>query len=91
MRATRLVRCSIPSKLKNLVTQSAIKADLRQAEAAKVLEAVRLHFNRYENGSTVPGVYVYGGVGSGKSMLMDMLFEVVLLLVFSTGNQSLMP
>ncbi|MBL26782.1 MAG: cell division protein ZapE [Rhodospirillaceae bacterium] len=75
---------------RNLLARGELTPDPRQAEAIDKLQALherlagfsaprkpdwqqRLPFRRRK--SPVPGLYLYGGVGRGKSMLMDLFFS----------------
>jgi cell division protein ZapE len=70
-----------------LVTDGALQSDAAQERAAQMLSVLqgrlknwrpgkrRLLFGRPE--PEPEGVYLYGGVGRGKSMLMDMFYETV--------------
>jgi cell division protein ZapE len=69
-----------------LVDQGQIKADPAQAHAAAQLDGLRDALRHQSQGSWLTrllrpapkgpsGVYIYGPVGRGKSMLMDMFYE----------------
>ena len=77
-----------PSSLyENLVAKGALHHDSIQYEALKTLDSLHENitlylkprpFLRYFKAPSPPkGLYFYGGVGRGKSMLMDMFFKTV--------------
>jgi len=78
----------VQSRLATRIADGVLVRDLQQIEAAKALDSRLVALAEYEPGSggllgrffggreTVPrGLYMYGGVGRGKSMLMDWFFE----------------
>jgi cell division protein ZapE len=62
----------VPSLYEAAVAAGRLQPDARQQEAAQHLESVRMGLSR---GEQPVGVYLYGPVGRGKSMLMDLLME----------------
>lgn len=70
---------SLLEKYESGVSGGDLKKDPQQEKAAQALE--RLHQDLIEKKGffakrkPVRGVYIYGGVGRGKSMLMDMFFD----------------
>lgn len=68
------------------VTSGALQADPAQAEMARALDAVMARIRDYDpdpgflglfNRTATPkGLYLFGGVGRGKSMLMDVFFRL---------------
>ncbi len=76
------------SRLEQRISDGVLVRDPQQVEAATELDSRLLALSEYEPGTggllgrffgnreTVPrGLYMYGGVGRGKSMLMDWFFE----------------
>jgi len=70
-----------------LVSSGDIESDPRQELAVEKLQLLHHRLNSYRIGKprlrlfgkpepTPEGIYIYGGVGRGKSMLMDMFFDV---------------
>ncbi len=80
---------SIQQRYEALVSAGELKPDPDQAEAANALQAIQSALEAVPpRGSTlwrflgkkpepVRGLYLWGGVGRGKSMLMDLFFESV--------------
>ena len=77
---------SVLDKLSNLISQGTLYSDEAQIDAAKALDALlgRLGERTQPNAlkrlfgakpERVKGLYLWGGVGRGKSMLMDWFFE----------------
>ncbi len=79
---------SIRSRLETRIADGVLVLDPEQVEAADALDSRLLALAEYEpaksgllsrflgNRTTVPrGLYMYGGVGRGKSMLMDWFYE----------------
>jgi cell division protein ZapE len=77
-------------RLNDLVASGRLEPDAAQFAAARALEDLSNHLNRWKpagnglftlfrtNGTPAPnGLYIHGGVGRGKTMLMDMFFEQV--------------
>src|SRR3954471_6504055 len=66
-----------------LVQAGELRADAAQARAAAALDRLAASFGERgilsrlfgANGDGPAGVYLWGGVGRGKSMLMDLAFE----------------
>jgi len=78
----------VETRLKTRIADGVLVEDSEQIEAARELDARLAALSEYEQGSerligrffgnreTVPrGLYMYGGVGRGKSMLMDWFYE----------------
>ncbi len=78
----------IQTRLEKRIADGVLVKDAEQVEAAQALDARLAALSEYEPGSegllgrffgnreTVPrGLYMYGGVGRGKSMLMDWFYE----------------
>ena len=78
----------VQSRLETRIADGVLVRDPQQIEAAQALDSRLAALAEYEPGSggllgrffggreTVPrGLYMYGGVGRGKSMLMDWFFE----------------
>jgi len=78
----------IQTRLEKRIAEGVLVEDAQQIEAAVALDSRLGALSEYEPGgagllkrflgsrSTVPrGLYMYGGVGRGKSMLMDWFFE----------------
>lgn len=78
----------VQTRLEKRIDDGVLVRDAEQVEAARALDARLAALSEYEPGSggllgrffgnreTVPrGLYMYGGVGRGKSMLMDWFFE----------------
>jgi cell division protein ZapE len=63
---------SVSSLYEAAVADGRLQPDARQQEASQHLESVRMALAR---GEQPIGVYLYGPVGRGKSMLMDLLME----------------
>lgn len=63
------------------IARGLITADAAQAEAARLLDALTVSLETSKPGGLfskpekVRGLYLWGGVGRGKSMLMDMFFD----------------
>jgi cell division protein ZapE len=84
---------TVRQRYDHLVTTGAVSRDLAQENVVQVLDrlldvlsAKRLArkssalgwlFARKPEASDVKGLYIHGGVGRGKTMLMDMFFELV--------------
>ena len=78
---------SLPARYDALVQSGQIKDDAAQREAVATLEALSVHlttpatapslFARWLGHAPAPsrGLYIWGNVGRGKSMLMDLFFE----------------
>ncbi|HVU21080.1 MAG TPA: cell division protein ZapE, partial [Rhizomicrobium sp.] len=73
---------SFLSRYKKDVANGALKPDPLQAKAAEKLQSLSSALRKYRPGwslfgtRTPPrGLYVWGDVGRGKSMLMDLFFE----------------
>ena len=73
---------SFISRYKKAVASGALKPDPLQAKAAEKLQALGSALRKYRTGwslfgtRTVPrGLYIWGDVGRGKSLLMDLFFE----------------
>jgi cell division protein ZapE len=70
-----------------LIADGQIEADAAQGAAVAALERLYLALQKYQSGgwlqkiglkkNTAPqGLYIYGAVGRGKSMLMDLFFAL---------------
>ncbi len=61
------------------ISAHALTPDQEQEKAAHALEKLRADLLQkkcfFSKNKTVKGVYIHGGVGRGKSMLMDMFYE----------------
>jgi predicted ATPase len=57
-----------------------LKPDARQVSLAKRYQTLydNLLASRADNGSAPKGLYIYGGVGCGKTMMMDMFHDAIL-------------
>jgi cell division protein ZapE len=77
-------------RLNDLVASGRLEPDAAQLVAARALEDLSARLDRWKpagnglftlfrtNGTPAPsGLYIHGGVGRGKTMLMDMFFEQV--------------
>ena len=71
-------------QLANAVERGDLAADPTQAEAARLLNDLWHQIQAWNGGrkglfgrkrTTPRGIYLYGGVGTGKSMLMDLFYE----------------
>lgn len=63
-----------------LVDAGKLKFDSRQVETARVLQCCHDALLKHSGGwfrrpRAVPGVYIYGGVGRGKTLLMDLFVQ----------------
>lgn len=67
----------ILSIYESLTENGLLQADQRQTEAAEKLDTSLLQLTPKHN-RKVPGVYIYGEVGTGKSMLVDILAQSLL-------------
>lgn len=73
---------TVSAVLEERIANGSLSADPAQAEAAQHLDAVlsRLHGHRkggwFSKPKPVRGLYLWGGVGRGKSMLMDVFFAL---------------
>jgi cell division protein ZapE len=75
------------SRWRALVAQGTLETDSAQERAAQMLSVLHARLQNWRPGKKrllfgrpepePVGVYLYGGVGRGKSMLMDMFFETV--------------
>lgn len=65
-----------PAQRAALAALERLRHDLEVAPAPKPGGLLRL-FARAEPAPAVPGLYIWGGVGRGKSMLMDLFFNEV--------------
>jgi cell division protein ZapE len=71
------------SRYRALVEAGTLEPDDAQAEAAAALDAVAERLEDYEpprlallrQADPPPGLYLWGGVGTGKSLLMDLFFD----------------
>jgi cell division protein ZapE len=79
---------AVSARYRTLLAAGELKTDPDQANAVAVLDRLALELHREERpgflsrlfGREAPrprGVYLWGGVGRGKSMLMDLAFETV--------------
>ena len=69
-------------RYKKDVASGALKADALQAQAAEKLQTLSNALRKYKPGWSLfgtrkapRGLYIWGDVGRGKSMLMDLFFE----------------
>jgi cell division protein ZapE len=74
----------VSDRLKELVAEQALAADLQQAEAARALDRIAIELRSPPGGllglgrpKPVRGAYLVGAVGRGKTMLMDVLVDTV--------------
>jgi predicted ATPase len=68
----------LPSKeYEKLVHSASIKSDVRQVYSLKFVDELFLSLKDYEpsKGYSPKGIYIYGGVGAGKTMLMDLFYD----------------
>src|SRR5271170_5692549 len=74
---------SIEAHYEQLVAQGAIRNDTAQREALEVLSALQGQLLKprqslfKRQSALLRGLYIWGNVGRGKSMLMDLFFEHV--------------
>jgi len=74
---------SIQAHYERLVAQGSIKNDAAQREVLAALAALQTQLTKPKQGlfkksaKPVRGLYIWGNVGRGKSMLMDLFFEHV--------------
>ena len=81
-RAVRKVSGPVRAAYDQLIAANELKPDPAQAKAVEALDRLAASFNTgglfgrlFGSGSSGPvGVYLWGGVGRGKSMLMDLAF-----------------
>ena len=74
---------SFLTQYRRAVADGTLKPDTAQEKAAAKLQALSAAMKSYRPGRTLfgglreapRGLYLWGGVGRGKSMLMDMFFE----------------
>jgi cell division protein ZapE len=72
---------SLPERYKTLIAEKGYSFDAEQERAVIVLQkllqklVVKKSFWPFARQETPKGVYMYGGVGRGKSMLMDLFFD----------------
>ena len=73
---------SVEAELQKRVQAGELRADAEQLVAAQKLDELLIRLESYKpkrtlrgRTATPNGLYIWGGVGRGKSMLMDMFFE----------------
>ena len=73
---------SIEAELQTRITAGELNSDPVQIKAAQKLDCLLGHLQNYKPKRTLrgwvkapKGLYIWGGVGRGKSMLMDMFFD----------------
>lgn len=75
---------TVSAVLSARIDSGALRHDPAQVEAAKAMDALLARLSErprrswlgWSNAEAVTGLYLWGGVGRGKSMLMDIFFEL---------------
>ena len=73
---------SVAAKLRRLIATGLLKPDRAQTDAAAALDALRETLEKpraFRARGKTRGLYLWGGVGRGKTMLMDAFFDSVVL------------
>eukprot|EP01080_Neovahlkampfia_damariscottae_P004253 gene4253-7590_t len=75
--STKLSTKKPSEEYERLVTRSEIKPDDRQRYSLRYIDKLFEDLKDYSpsNGRTPKGIYIFGGVGAGKTMLMDLFFD----------------
>ncbi len=72
------------SSYDKLVQSGAIHVDKKQNEAIDVMQSLYSNIKQFPHNNSMHGLYFYGGVGIGKTMLMDLFYKCCLPILPNT-------